>query len=784
MHKITCKIALLGLLVPCLPAVAQQKEFNALDHILQKRPRLDTIPAAHWYDNIFVSGAIGAEGVMNGVGVQPGRSRYGLTGAVYLGKWFNATSALRLGIQAGIPQHQLKVSGTSRYFVHTGFTADYMFNLNNFLYGYNPKRIFSFLPFAGAGIHIGGVLHDKNRLSGSFRIGAQGTLRISQGLNFFIEPSLQLYTDDYNQEKNWRQFDIVPTVMAGLTYTMVPKSLRLNVSPFYNEKLFHNMFVTAGVGGGILVSGSTMNRLFYNHVGPEFFVGIGNWFTSVSGARLSVTGNVYKARNEYLSMFGGQLDYMINLDALFEGYHPERIFRLYGVAGLNVAFPEKNGRTGNTVGGGIGVQANFRLSSTTDIFLEPRVNVFPTKFAGGFTTNKVDIPATMVLGLTYHRPDNGSYKKAQFESNNWADNTFFSIGGGLNSPISGYVRSMRLKAIQPYGTAAVGKWFTPISGLRASGQIGLLGEQNSAGQAVRSKLVGAELDYMLNVSNFIGGYNPTRVLSLNAFLGGSCVFNNATDRFSPRGFEFGVVGGVQGLVRIAPSFQLYLEPKLGMYTDDLTVGSYPPLSKDLLFSLSAGLIYNFRQYDLPVYRELFQSKEEGKWFASLSGGVGTVLNSAVDTCHMGPQGALCLGKEYTPISAWRTAIRYTHFPELPKHKNAQYQSYYGLDIDYMLDITTMAAGYIPDRIFRFHGIIGPSVGVAESRKNIKFVPGAHIGFQASLRFNKSISFYIEPRADMFGKYFMNNNNGQRFDSSLSALAGITWRFSSLSMKKE
>lgn len=779
MHKITSKIALLTLLAPGLPVVAQ-KEFNAFDYILQKRPQLDTIVSTRWSDNVFVSGAVGVEGVVNGVSVLPGNSRYGLTGAVYIGKWFNSISAMRLGVRTGISQNQIKES-SSRYFVHYGLTADYMLNLSSYLYGYNPKRIFNFIPFAGAGVHMGRVYRESPKPSASVRAGIHATFRLSQGLNFFVEPSLSLYSDDYNQQQNWRRFDIVPSVMAGLTYTMIPRPIRTGITPFYNDHLFDNIFVSGGIGGGLMVTGSTMNRFFYNHLGPEFFVGIGNWFTPVSGARLSVTGNVFKRndriKNRYITSFGGQLDYMINLDALFEGYHADRFFRIYGITGLNVAFPEKTGDNSNAVGFGIGVQGNFRLSSTTDLFIEPRLNIYSNKFAGGVTSRNLDVPATILFGLTYRRPDNGTYRRIGFENNELVDNTFVSLGGGLNAPINGHIRRLKFDAIQPLATIALGKWITPYSGFRLSGQAGLFGETNTFGQPSRTKLVGFGLDYLLNLSNFIGGYNPNRPVSLLATLGGYGLFNSATDRYSEHGFEWGLVGGLQGRVRVCPSVQLYLEPQLGLYTDGLTTTSFPPLSGDLLASLSAGVIYNFKSYDQLAYRQKFESTQDGKWFASVAGGVGTVMNSAFKTWHTGPQIAVSFGKEYTPLSTWRTAVRYTHFPELPKRKKGRYQSYYGVDGDYMMDLTTLSVGYDSERIFRLYGIAGISMGVAESREDVKFVPGLHLGIQASLRITDQLSFYIEPRGDLFGKYFMNNNNDMRkFDGTVSAMAGVTWKF--------
>lgn len=774
MHKLAYKIVLPGLLLLSSPLIAQ-KEFNALDHVLQKRPKVDTIPDSRWYDNLFLSGGIGVEGIVNGVSIVPGRSRVGLTGAISVGKWFNSVSALRIGLQASIPQHQIKEIDR-RYFVHGGITADYMANLSNYLYGYNPDRIFNFMPFVGAGVHLTAVTRDQVNASASVRGGFQASFRVSQGLDLFVEPIFQVYTDGYNHQKNWRRFDVVPAFMAGLTYTMIPRESRTNVSPFYNDALFDNLFFSVGAGGGILINGFTVNRLFYNHVGPELSVSVGNWFTPVSGARLSVTGNVYKESGRYLTMFGGQLDYMLNFDALFEGYHANRLFRLYGIAGLNVAFPEKTGKTANTVGIGVGVQGNFRLSSTTDFFIEPRLNLYPDKFAGGFTNSKFDMPATLLVGFTYRRPDNGSYRKGEFKDNKWEDNTFLSGGIGVNAPISGFVRSIKMDAVQPFATLSFGKWFTPVSGLRLNGQIGLLGETNTQGRYARTKLGGLGLDYLLNVSNFIGGYNPDRIVSLRASLGGSALFNTATDKNSEHGFEFGLVGGVQGTVKVSPSLDLYLEPKLGLFTKGLTNGAFPPLSGDLLASVSAGLIYNFQNYDLATNRAAFGQAGGDSWFFSFGGGVGTIVNSAISTWGVGPAFELSIGNQYSPLSAWRAGLRYNKYPELPKKKGGKKQTYVGVDGDYLLDLTTLSTGYRADRIFRLQGIVGVSAGIADSRDDVKFVPGVHAALNASLRLNDFLSVYIEPRMDMLGKHFVNNNNSRNFDATISGLVGLSWSF--------
>ena len=775
MYKLICKIFVAIAVLGCaFTNIEAQKPINALNYTLQKRPPVDSLPGKYWYENMFVSGGIGIESVINGITVRPGRHRIAPAGVIYVGKWLNSVSGFRIGIQGGIPMHQLPDVQRS-YFIHAGLSADYMMNWSNYLYGYTPRRVFNFIPFVGIGGEMSALNRNCIEPVGVLRGGIQAAFRLTPGIQLFFEPAMRIYTDEFNHQANWRRFDVNPSLLAGLTYNIVPISQRMAL-PSYLAGPFDRFFVSAAAGVDILLNGTTVSNHFDEYIEPTFAVSFGNWFTSVSGFRLSLTGSTYKRGRDYLTMFGTQMDYMLNLQALSEGYRTDRLFRLYGIAGLNCTFPEKTGNTDNCFGFGVGLQGNFRLSSVLDFFIEPRMNIYSDDFAGGFSSSKYDIPAQILFGFNYHRPDNAAYRRGKFAQNDLFHHLFVSAGLGLNAPIAGFMRIIKGDVVQPYLTANVGKWLTPISGIRVSAQAGLLGEVNNRNKYVRTKLVGIGADYLIDLSNLMQGYDENRTFNFRGFAGISSLYNSAAYKKEEKEMAWGIQGGFQIAAKVASPLEVYLEPRLGIYTYHLVSGVLPPLNKDVLASISAGLIYSFRGYEKSAAHHAFDS-HPSKRFISIAGGIGTDINSSVSTWSTGPLFEIYFGKHYTPLSSWRMGFRYSHYPQIPETRYSVYENYYGVDLDYMMNLSTLAAGYRHNRPVSAYALAGVSLGVSNNTKTSRFVPGIHGGMHVNFRINNRTVLFAEPRIDLFGKNFMMNNNASRnFDVSLGGMIGIAYLF--------
>lgn len=121
-------------------------------------------------------------------------------------------------------------------------------------------------------------------------------------------------------------------------------------------------------------------------------------------------------------------------------------------------------------------------------------------------------------------------------TSNGADNIFISATGGISTTYSGKSEGGFGK-IAPHFTVSVGKWFTPVIGLR--GQVGFWrtnfytqhNPTNAARQENHKNMVVVRLDGMYNISNAIWGYNPDRLFNLSVFAGPGLTFAKTSKGF-------------------------------------------------------------------------------------------------------------------------------------------------------------------------------------------------------------------------------------------------------------
>ena len=118
--------------------------------------------------------------------------------------------------------------------------------------------------------------------------------------------------------------------------------------------------------------------------------------------------------------------------------------------------------------------------------------------------------------------------KEKYVSEKASDNIFVSVTGGISMVNSGKSEGKFGKPA-PHITVSLGKWFTPVWGVRAQGGLWKAnfdtnhsyGEFGTTGtSASYDKNVGQiRLDAMYNISNAIWGYNPDRLFNLSVFAG-------------------------------------------------------------------------------------------------------------------------------------------------------------------------------------------------------------------------------------------------------------------------
>lgn len=170
-------------------------------------------------------------------------------------------------------------------------------------------------------------------------------------------------------------------------------------------------------------------------------------------------------------------------------------------------------------------------------------------------------------------------KADRFESKKGTEHLFFSAGAGMTRLFdtgSGFA------AHGPKASLYVGNWITPVIGIRGGADYSMW-RGNTA-----TNLVGASVDYLINVSAFAARYNPTRVFEVIAV--GGISYQATIQKGMQTVHSYGLHAGVQGKFNVSPAFNLFLEPQLGIYPDRMD-NHYSWRHYDVVGSLMLGITY-------------------------------------------------------------------------------------------------------------------------------------------------------------------------------------------------
>lgn len=733
------------------PILAQQ-QFNALDYKLQKRPDAEQFDSTRFVDHLFLTFGIGTEGLLRTDG-QP----FGPAIHLGVGKWFTPVNGMRLNARLARPNSRPMNSNYGRPYT-VGLTADYLLNLTNFGWGYNPARRWDISFFAGGGAYVASM-KATNELTWAGNTGLIAAMRLNPATSLFIEPRLSIYGDPINHFTTWRGYDLAAAISAGFTYTMVPIAARHTPSEWSKGRFTDNSFVELGMG---TLMGVNRNRegSLGSALGMSGRIALGKWFNPVNGLRLSLEGTAmpYRGRGDlYLAKIGA--DYLLSLDALAYGYDANQRFGINLVAGVELARPIKNAHLVDynwLPGARAGFQGVWQLTSQSSFYIEPLIALNRMNADRNYNTQ-----LQLSAGFIYHRRAAELRSNERFSDKGLLDNLFVSAGAGIQSAL--FERNSGKIMIQPIAQFGVGKWFTPELGMRLNARAGVLGEMNARNQLRRTKLFGGGVDLLVDLSNLFNGYDPGRAWKLIALGGGEGLYNTGEDK----GLKPGAYAGLQGVWQANSQFALFIEPRMGAYKGLVRSGrSYDPVG-----TLSAGLTYSFRPYDRSYNSGEYDTHDRSKYFIYLAGGVASQLNTKLRYYGAGPSFQAGVGKWHTPLSGWRASVGAN---VLAEQKGKKYTEYTAARADYLLNLSTLAAGYSANHLVQVSAIAGLSAGASYSNHSLNFVPGAHVGLQTAFRVNDAIQLFVEPSMALLGRNY-DLSAGRNHSVVIDASAGLIYR---------
>ena len=764
-----------------LAVTLQAQDYGALQYMLQKRPANEKFESNKFNEHLFFSAGIGPYSLLTSGDSQDGM---GMTAHLFMGKWITPVHGLRIGVNLGylpssIYDSKIKMGGGS---------LDYLLNMSSLAYGYNANRCFELVGIAGieAGYSKVGDNSDRSekypdlkgggQLYYGAHLGLQGNVRLSSTLDLFVEPRIGWYNDSFAYTENWRNYKMAGSVLVGLTYMPgAPMGTKIHFDGFDNSSFLNHMFISLSGGISTLKVPGIKNTI--KGLGPQFSAGIGKWFSPSSGLRLSGTVGLSDtpsgSASGYFKHVDLHADYLLNINNVLWGYDEDRIFSLIGIAGVNLAGTKGVDKTAKYAPGiGVGVQGSFRINRSVDLFIEPRLNVYNKRYAGGRGVGgNTDQLGELNFGLTYHTIDRAARPKNGFSSNHIADNLFMTSGIGVQMFLN-KTNLENLGSLGPQASVSIGKWLSPYSGLRLVGTGGFFTNYVVPGSVKAGKLrhvsVSGGLDYLWNITSTMSGYNPDRIFDLIGSVGVNLAYTSKSDhKFQP-----GINAGIQGLWHVNDFLGLYIEPQIRLYGDKFIEGNLGFMQKDVMVGVNAGFHYRFVPYSKAANRSVF-GQDDKRYFISGALGLGSLLVANKDLVkNAGVEAKGSIGKWYTPLSAWRVNGTIMYKAKTSSKMNLHYA---GLGMDYMMSLATLAKGYSPDHVIDVVPFVGVTAGLVRRYGKFRAVPGMDAGVQVKLKVASSLYLYAEPKVGIRTDTYDGSEQG-RPDRVASMVGGLLYRF--------
>lgn len=179
------------------------------------------------------------------------------------------------------------------------------------------------------------------------------------------------------------------------------------------------------------------------------------------------------------------------------------------------------------------------------------------------------------------------------------------------------------------------------------------------------------------------------------------------------------------------------------------------------------------EHIIPKRKEIerFESRKGTEHlFISMGSGMTWLLDTGSGFTAHGPKSSLYVGNWMTPVIGVRGGVDYSMW----KGKTAT--NLVGVSVDYLINISTFAAGNDPQRFFEVIAIGGVSYQ-ATMRSGMKTIHsyGLHGGVQGKFNISPAFNLFIEPQLAVYPDRIDNRYSWRRYDMTASAILGVTYK---------
>lgn len=488
---------------------------------------------------------------------------------VFAGKWFSATSGLRLSLGIG----DMKRPGIYRRWIAFG-DLDYMWNLNSTMNGYDPDRKIE----ANVLLGVSGMVTNRSdhHLNPAFHVGLQGVWNVTPALGLFLEPSMRIFANRLPGITSDRS-NIMTGVNVGLMYRAGARSSRGNASDeFKLTDFLESRRYFIDVEGGIFMR----ERVWRDNY--TVGVALGHWFSPGNAWRVTGEYDYFNKSTNYRSLTLG-IDYLGSLTTWACGYNPDRVFDLSAVFGISAGGAHYQSKHNSVVWGPhTGLRAAFSVSPLIDIVLEPSLRAMRIPNS----TRKFTPEAHVMAGISFKpqsRRHNTAKGEADIITEDFARN-FISLTGGPTL-FSETLMARTQHGVSWYGDITAGRWISNVSGLQAGLSYDFIDRR---GQDPELNIGTIHADYLMNLTALYSGVPTARFNIIGSAGIGLGWSNRNAGCLSP---ELNL--GLQLRYRIAGNLSIALSPSMAFWRPALSQGRRNNHKFIGVGRIPVGLTYNF-----------------------------------------------------------------------------------------------------------------------------------------------------------------------------------------------
>ena len=357
---------------------------------------------------------------------------------------------------------------------------------------------------------------------------------------------------------------------------------------------------------------------------------------------------------------------------------------------------------------------------------------------------------------------------------------------------SGYKQFAENYSNGPYITSSLGKWFTKWHGAKLSTGIGYFWDNYTA---TRVWMADTRLSYMFNLTGYVDGYNPNRLVEFYPLAGLGLALNWDSDNVGSVGPSAHI--GLDVNMHIFPGIDLVVEPIFELQNDSRNLVRMD-IWRNYLFAAHMG-------YGLRIFLDpnRFGADPGGDWFFTLSSGPQLQFSSFLINENrirfskaLGDASMFGVGRRYSDTFALRAQLGYSwHFwKEIREGETDEYDtplpparfrsSYFVGRLEGVVDVLRLFNLVEEDNPFSVSLLGGPEIGVLYKKDPYyKDIVYPYVGFtvapQAKYTFAHGISVFVEPRVSIvpYSAYaFMTSTvNRNYYDGVVSMSLGVEYR---------